>query len=133
MLDLRRLRLLVELPRRGTIGAVATALSYSPSSVSSQLGVLEREAGVALLESVGRRVRLTAAGELLVTHASRCCFGSGASSLSSTGASRRLRRYRSRFSRVASAVQVSIALCGVGTPVSWGQGSPPGRGIGCQA
>lgn len=71
MLDLRRLRLLVELSRRGTIGAVATALSYSPSSVSSQLGVLEREAGVALLEPVGRRVRLTAAGELLVTHAVR--------------------------------------------------------------
>nr|WP_281497327.1 LysR substrate-binding domain-containing protein [Ornithinimicrobium sp. F0845] len=68
-MDLRRLRLLVELSRRGTIGAVAEALSYSPSSVSSQLGVLEREAGVALLEPVGRRVRLTAAGELLVGHA----------------------------------------------------------------
>lgn len=71
MLDLRRLRLLVELSRRGTVGAVAQALSYSPSTVSSQLGVLEKEAGVALLEPVGRRVRLTPAGELLVTHAVR--------------------------------------------------------------
>ena len=68
MLDLRRLRLLVELSRRGTVGAVAQALSYSPSTVSSQLGVLEKEAGVPLLEPVGRRLRLTAAGELLVTH-----------------------------------------------------------------
>ncbi|WP_022923708.1 LysR family transcriptional regulator [Serinicoccus marinus] len=71
MLELRRLRLLVELSRRGTVGAVAQALSYSPSTVSSQLGALEKEAGVALLEPVGRRVRLTAAGELLVTHAVR--------------------------------------------------------------
>lgn len=69
MLDLRRLRLLVELSRRGTIGAVAEALSYSPSSVSSQLGVLEKEAGVALLEPTGRRVRLTPAGEVLVRRA----------------------------------------------------------------
>lgn len=71
MLDLRRLRLLVELSRRGTIGAVAQALSYSPSTVSSQLGVLEKEAGVALLEPAGRRLRLTAAGELLVSHGVR--------------------------------------------------------------
>lgn len=71
MLDLRRLRLLVELSRRGTVSAVAQALSYSPSTVSSQLGVLEKEAGVALLEPVGRRVRLTAAGELLVPYAVR--------------------------------------------------------------
>lgn len=71
MLELRRLRLLVELSRRGTVAAVAEALSYSPSTVSSQLGVLEREAGAALTEQVGRRLRLTPAGELLVTHAVR--------------------------------------------------------------
>jgi DNA-binding transcriptional LysR family regulator len=69
VLDVKRLRLLVELSRRGTIAAVAQALSYSPSAVSQQLGVLEKEAGTALLEPVGRRVRLTAEGELLVVHA----------------------------------------------------------------
>lgn len=69
MLDVKRLRLLVELSRRGTIAAVAQALSYSPSAVSQQLAVLEKEAGAALLEPVGRRVRLTPQGELLVTHA----------------------------------------------------------------
>jgi DNA-binding transcriptional LysR family regulator len=41
MLDLRRLRLLRELARRGTIAAVAEALSYSPSAVSQQLAALE--------------------------------------------------------------------------------------------
>src|SRR5437763_6826679 len=62
MLDLRRLRLLRELNERGTIAAVADALSYTPSAVSQQLTVLEREAGVPLLGRVGRGVRLTDAG-----------------------------------------------------------------------
>ncbi|WP_405791961.1 LysR substrate-binding domain-containing protein [Streptomyces sp. NBC_00029] len=69
MLDVRRLRLLRELARRGTIAAVAEALAFSPSAVSQQLGVLEREAGLPLLERTGRRVRLTPAGQNLVRHA----------------------------------------------------------------
>ncbi|MFI5663547.1 LysR substrate-binding domain-containing protein [Streptomyces sp. NPDC051684] len=69
MLDLRRLRLLRELDRRGTIAAVAEALSFTASAVSQQLSVLEREAGVPLLERSGRRVALTPAGHALVTHA----------------------------------------------------------------
>jgi DNA-binding transcriptional LysR family regulator len=68
MLDLRRLRLLRELARRGTIAAVAEALSYSPSAVSQQLAALEKEAGMRLLEPAGRRVRLTAQAGLLVAH-----------------------------------------------------------------
>ena len=54
MLDLRRLRLLRELSERGTIAAVADALQYTPSAVSQQLAMLEREAGVPLLERAGR-------------------------------------------------------------------------------
>lgn len=69
MLDVRRLRLLRELSRRGTIAAVAGALSYTPSAVSQQLSALEREAGVPLLERTGRRVVLTPAAERLVVHA----------------------------------------------------------------
>src|SRR5215207_2018683 len=69
MLDVRRLRLLVELSQRGTLAAVAEALSYSPSSVSQQLSLLEREAGVPLLVQVGRRVQLTPQAEVLVAHA----------------------------------------------------------------
>ncbi|MFD0684049.1 LysR family transcriptional regulator [Actinomadura fibrosa] len=68
MLDLHRLRLLRELKHRGTLAAVASALSYSPSSISQQLSVLEREVGVPLLEPVGRRVRLTPQAEILVAH-----------------------------------------------------------------
>jgi DNA-binding transcriptional LysR family regulator len=69
MLDLRRLRLLHELRRRGTVSAVAEALSYSPSTVSQQLGVLEREAGTPLFEPAGRRVQLTDAALVLAAHA----------------------------------------------------------------
>jgi DNA-binding transcriptional LysR family regulator len=69
MLDLRRLRLLRELHERGTIAAVADALQFTPSAVSQQLAILEREAGVRLLERAGRGVRLTDAALVLVDHA----------------------------------------------------------------
>ena len=69
MFDLARLRLLRELAHRGTMTAVATALGLTSSAVSQQLATLERETGVALLERVGRRVRLTAEGTRLVSHA----------------------------------------------------------------
>src|SRR5690349_3092801 len=69
MLDLHRLRLLHELHERGTIAAVAEALRFTPSAVSQQLAVLEREAGVPLLERAGRGVRLTDAALVLVRHA----------------------------------------------------------------
>jgi DNA-binding transcriptional LysR family regulator len=48
---------------------VAEALAYTPSAVSQQLATLEREAGVALVERHGRRLRLTDAGRGLVEHA----------------------------------------------------------------
>ncbi|MEU8151388.1 LysR substrate-binding domain-containing protein [Nonomuraea sp. NPDC048901] len=69
MLDPRKLHLLRELAQRGTIAAVAEALSFTPSAVSQQLSALEREAGVPLLERTGRTVALTPAGHLLVEHA----------------------------------------------------------------
>src|SRR5687768_95887 len=69
MLELRRLRLLTELDQRGTIAAVADALQFTPSAVSQQLAMLEREAGVRLLERAGRGVRLTDAARVLVEHA----------------------------------------------------------------
>jgi DNA-binding transcriptional LysR family regulator len=71
MLDLRRLRLLRELKRRGTVTAVAEALGYSPSAVSQQLATLEKETRVTLLEPAGRRVRLTPQADVLVDHAER--------------------------------------------------------------
>ena len=68
MLDVRRLRLLRELKIRGTLAEVAAALQYSPSSVSQQLALLEKEVGVELLRKTGRRVQLTPQAEVLVAH-----------------------------------------------------------------
>ena len=55
MLDLRRLRLLRELHERGTIAAVADALQFTPSAVSQQLAMLERETGVRAARARGPR------------------------------------------------------------------------------
>jgi DNA-binding transcriptional LysR family regulator len=71
VLEVRRLRLLSELSRRGTIADVARAVGYTPSAVSQALAQLERETGVALLERDGRRVRLTPAATGLVARADR--------------------------------------------------------------
>ncbi len=68
MLDVRRLTLLRELHHRGTIVEVAAALHQSPSSVSQQLTILEREVGVPLLRRTGRRLALTPQAEILVGH-----------------------------------------------------------------
>jgi molybdate transport repressor ModE-like protein len=65
-LDVRRMRVLREVAERGTIAAAARALSFTPSAVSQQLAALEREAGVALLDRHGGRVRLTEVGRRLV-------------------------------------------------------------------
>jgi len=64
-MDVRKLALLRELAERGTIGAVADAMKVTPSAVSQQLKVLEREAGYRLVVPAGRGVELTAAGRAL--------------------------------------------------------------------
>jgi DNA-binding transcriptional LysR family regulator len=64
-MDVRRLELLRELAERGSITAVATATRRTPSAVSQQLKILEREAGVPLTERLGRGIVLTSAGRAL--------------------------------------------------------------------
>ena len=64
-MDVRRLELLRELADRGSITAVAAATNRTPSAVSQQLKILEREAGIALTERLGRGLRLTGAGQML--------------------------------------------------------------------
>src|SRR5947199_9454869 len=61
--------MLRELAERGTVHAVAQALSLTSSAVSQQLNRLQREAGVELLEPDGRRLRVTEAGKVLVARA----------------------------------------------------------------
>jgi DNA-binding transcriptional LysR family regulator len=69
MLDVRRLRVLLEVARRGSFTAAATALSYTPSAVSQQIAALEREAGTTLVERGPRGVLLTEPGRVLAREA----------------------------------------------------------------
>jgi DNA-binding transcriptional LysR family regulator len=71
MLDIHRLRLLREFAARGSIARAAQALGYTPSAVSQQLAVLEKEAGTALLDRTARSAGLTDAGRRLAAHAER--------------------------------------------------------------
>jgi len=69
MLDVRRMQVLRAVVTSGSVTAAATNLGYTPSAVSQQVAALERQAGMALLERIGRGVRPTAAGRLLTEHA----------------------------------------------------------------
>jgi DNA-binding transcriptional LysR family regulator len=69
MLNVNRLRILREVAYRGSFSAAADALSYTQSAVSQQIGALEAETGMTLLERRPRGVSLTAAGQTLVGHA----------------------------------------------------------------
>ncbi|MFV0126378.1 LysR family transcriptional regulator [Streptomyces sp. HMX112] len=69
MLDVRRMQILRAVVTSGSITAAATNLGYTPSAVSQQMAVLEKQAGLPLLERVGRGVRPTEAGRLLSKHA----------------------------------------------------------------
>lgn len=68
-LDLTRLRVLAAVARTGSVTAAARELSYAQPSVSHHLARLEAEAGIPLLQRVGRGVRLTEAGRLLAARA----------------------------------------------------------------
>jgi DNA-binding transcriptional LysR family regulator len=65
----RRLELLLELSRLGSMRAVADQLGTTTSTVSQQIAKLSQETGTALVEPDGRRVRLTPAGRRLAGHA----------------------------------------------------------------
>lgn len=68
-METRRLQILVELARLGSMRAVADMLETTTSTVSQQIAALARDMGAALIEPQGRRVRLTPAGRRLAEHA----------------------------------------------------------------
>jgi DNA-binding transcriptional LysR family regulator len=70
-MDVKRMFLLADVARHGSITAAAHALAYTPSAVSQQVQSLEREVGLALLERHARGVRLTDAGEVVVASAEK--------------------------------------------------------------
>lgn len=69
MLDVRRLRVLVEVAERKSFHEAADALSFTQPSVSRHIAALEREVGTPLLDRTRGHIRLTQAGEIAVQHA----------------------------------------------------------------
>jgi molybdate transport repressor ModE-like protein len=70
-LDPARLRLLVEVQRRGSISAAADACGISQPSATKQLKTLEAAVGEKLIERNGRASRLTGSGDIVAAHAVR--------------------------------------------------------------
>jgi DNA-binding transcriptional LysR family regulator len=69
MIDLRRLEMFHAVATRRSFSAAAFDLSYTQSSVSEGVAVLERELGVTLLDRSSRPVGVTPAGEAVLAHA----------------------------------------------------------------
>jgi molybdate transport repressor ModE-like protein len=66
-----RLRLLVEVGRRGSVSGAAEACRMGQPSASKHLKALEAAVGAKLVERDGRASRLTDAGRIVATHAAR--------------------------------------------------------------
>lgn len=71
MIDLAALSALRAVGNSGSVTAAADALGYTPSAVSQQIKRLEKQAGVPLLERVGRGVMLTSHGQHLADEGAR--------------------------------------------------------------
>ncbi|MFD1830980.1 MULTISPECIES: LysR family transcriptional regulator [Streptomyces] len=69
MFDSRHIRTFHEVVRTGSYTAAARALGYTQPAVTQQMKALERSVGTPLFLRVGRRMRLTEAGEALSRHA----------------------------------------------------------------
>jgi molybdate transport repressor ModE-like protein len=69
--DPSRLRLLVEVGRRGSISAAADACRIGQPSATKHLKTLEAALGTSLVERNGRSSCLTEAGEVVAAHATR--------------------------------------------------------------
>ena len=68
-LDLHTVRVVRQIAEHGTLTAAAAALGYSQPAVSQQLRRFEERTGIALVERVGRGIRLTESGRVLARHA----------------------------------------------------------------
>ncbi|MFN3745541.1 MAG: LysR family transcriptional regulator [Hyphomicrobiaceae bacterium] len=78
ILDLQQLRTFVAIADAGGVTKAAERLHLSQPAVSRQIQALETALGIALFVRVGRRVRLTSAGEDLLAHSRRVLAGAQA-------------------------------------------------------
>lgn len=69
MIDAAGLRVMRAIAEQGSFTAAATSLGFTQPAISQMVRRLEQRTGTALVERMGRHVRLTEAGEVLARHA----------------------------------------------------------------
>lgn len=70
MIEVRHLRLMVEIDRSGSLSEAARRLGYSQPAITQQLKILERQLGTPLVSRARGAMHLTEPGRLLLHHAS---------------------------------------------------------------
>ena len=73
-MELHQLRYVIAVAAHGSFTKAAERLYLAQPSLSVQIRKLEQELGTPLFERLGRRVRMTAAGEAFLPHAHRAVF-----------------------------------------------------------
>ncbi|WP_344108209.1 LysR family transcriptional regulator [Nocardiopsis rhodophaea] len=106
MFDSRHVRVFAEVVRTGSYTAAARNLGYTQPAISQQMKALERAVGTPLFTRVGRRLRLTEAGEVLSGHAEGILDAMSAAQEQMTA----IARLRSGHVRVAAFPSASATL-----------------------
>ncbi|WP_042401137.1 LysR family transcriptional regulator [Streptacidiphilus carbonis] len=131
MIEARHLRVLRAVARTGSFSAAARELGYTQPAVSQQMKALEKSVGTPLVVRVGRGVRLSEAGEVLVRHAAGILAGlTAAEEELAAIAGLRAGRVRLVSFPTASSTLVPAAVAGVreaqpGIRVSLTEAEPP--------
>jgi len=131
VIEARHLRVLRAVARTGSFSAAARELGYTQPAVSQQMKALEKSVGTPLVVRVGRGVRLSEAGEVLVRHAAGILAGlTAAEEELAAIAGLRAGRVRLVSFPTASSTLVPPAVAGVraaqpGVRVSLTEAEPP--------
>jgi DNA-binding transcriptional LysR family regulator len=75
VLDSRQLHVFLTVVTSGSYSAAARELGYTQPAISQQMRTLERRVGTVLFIRIGRRMRLTEAGEVLARNATQILAG----------------------------------------------------------
>lgn len=130
-LDIHSLRIVKAIADEGSITAAAASLGYSQPAVSQQLKRLETRLGIALVERVGRSVRLTEAGRVLARHslAVTTALGAAVGELSELGGLRagrvRLAGFPSASPTLVPRLLALLAERHPGVSVTYLEAEPP--------
>ncbi|PJJ55244.1 LysR family transcriptional regulator [Compostimonas suwonensis] len=130
-LDSHTLRIVQAIDRSGSITAAARALGYSQPAISQHLRRLEGRIGMPIVHRVGRRVRLTDAGLVLVRHARAVTLALDAAAnelaeLSGLHAGRvRLAAFPTASATLVPGIVGELAIDHPGVEVSYLEAEPP--------